>query len=337
MSASLKSQSRLLKRVLANPDCLGAYAHRTVQKHFKKAIKQKRRVLKDTDPEALHQMRVGLRRLRAAIELFDHAVDLPAPLRDRSLAKIARRLGGVRDLDVLLLWLQNFCQTTELSDAEQTALQRVEADIHQQRQKRFRRMRRELKRDRYADWVEATQQWLAEPRYRLPALIPIELVAPDLLLPLVGEMLQHPGWLVGTAQTQPLRPLKRMSLQQINRCLAAQSDLLHDLRKRMKHLRYQSEFFIDLYTPAYAALVKDFRQLQDTLGSLQDEAVISDCLAQTLGSTWAEQVPSLAQFFTQERRQLWKAWQAMQAQYLDPAFRQQLRQAMLRSREAMSA
>lgn len=336
-SQAISSGSALSEQVAARPDSLGTYARQTLEKHFKKATKYKSQVLKDTDPEALHQMRVGLRRLRTAVEIFGGAIKLPEGVCDRNIAKIARRLGSVRDLDVLLMWLQNFRQAHALSAAEIKALRTVESDILKQRQKCFRRTRKLLKSETYSRLIIDLKHWLKQPTYQLSALIPIEMVLPDLLSPLIGEVLQHPGWLVGTPQSLPLRPHKRMSLTQINDCLSEQGELLHDLRKRMKHVRYQSEFFLGLHGLSYAALVKDFRQIQDTLGILQDEAVIQAALHRSLGTAWATQIPTLAQHFDQERRQMWKQWQTLQAQYLDPKFRHHLRQLIITPIESVSA
>ncbi len=47
------------------------YAYQAIQQHLKKTLKWEKPVKKDEDPEALHQMRVGMRRLRTAISRFD--------------------------------------------------------------------------------------------------------------------------------------------------------------------------------------------------------------------------------------------------------------------------
>ena len=62
---------------------LGDYAYQAIQKHFKKTLKWEKSVKKDEDPEALHQMRVGMRRLRTAVTRFGLAVDVPKPISDK--------------------------------------------------------------------------------------------------------------------------------------------------------------------------------------------------------------------------------------------------------------
>lgn len=330
MSSTNKLETTLPHRpaFLNQPDGLGTIAYRHIDKQFKKTIKQKSRVLDDTDPESLHQMRVSIRRLRTVLSLFDTAVQLPELITDRHLAQLAKVLGKVRDLDVLMSWFQRYGQEADLSDDERTVLNRLHRKLDRKRQRYFQRMRKYLKGNHYKTLVKAFKAWLDQPQGGANAAVPLKVVLPDLLLPLVSTVFQHPGWFVATKVDAKagLRPLKRMSVDRINHYLDTQGPLLHDLRKRLKHVRYQAELFLGQYDLAFAAQVKEFRQLQDTLGILQDEAIISDFLSQTLGQDWSAQLPSLAQQFAQERRQTWRQWQALQAQYLDPVFRQRLRQ-----------
>ncbi|MEB3224731.1 MAG: CHAD domain-containing protein, partial [Synechococcus sp.] len=42
----------------------GDWAHQAIAKHYQKILSHETGVLADRDPEELHQMRVGMRRLR---------------------------------------------------------------------------------------------------------------------------------------------------------------------------------------------------------------------------------------------------------------------------------
>ena len=60
-------------------------------------------VLSDRAPEALHQTRVGIRRLRSALSLFGRALDDPqVPWLKDEIRTLALPLGEARDLDVFL-------------------------------------------------------------------------------------------------------------------------------------------------------------------------------------------------------------------------------------------
>jgi triphosphatase len=62
-----------------------------------------RGVLVSDDPEFLHQLRVGLRRLRAALRAFRDVLPSKTTKKlKRSLAKLSPKLGAARDWDVLV-------------------------------------------------------------------------------------------------------------------------------------------------------------------------------------------------------------------------------------------
>jgi len=78
-----------------------------------------RGVLLSTDPEFLHQLRVGLRRLRSALRAFRGLLPAkPAKHLARSLRKLSPKLGAARDWDVLVQRL----------DADATARDRKQRD-----------------------------------------------------------------------------------------------------------------------------------------------------------------------------------------------------------------
>ena len=80
---------------------LGDWAKIAIQQHYQKILKHETLVLQDKDPEELHQMRVGMRRLRTAIAGFSCAVTLPKSVDEKKVGEIATILGKLRDLDVL--------------------------------------------------------------------------------------------------------------------------------------------------------------------------------------------------------------------------------------------
>jgi CHAD domain-containing protein len=310
------------------PLSFGDAAHQAIQKHFKKSIKYKADVLSDRDPEPLHQMRVGMRRLRTALQVFAPAI--ASPIENRKISKLAKELGRVRDLDVLHLWLQRYMQQTALTPAEALELQLLLQRLQVRRQAQFNQMQKLLQSKQYRTFVSTLQDWLQQPRYTALAQLPIQTVLPDLLLPLISELLLHPGWMVavtthqGTVVPQPISDLVTLN-QNFHRWEPS----LHDLRKQMKGVRYQTEFFINFYSTDFKQQIQEFRLLQDQLGCLQDQMVLDQFLTQDLGPDWAQQIPSLAQFFRQERWQLWQQWQAHQRRYLDPEVRWNLRFQLL--------
>src|SRR5437016_8192227 len=71
--------------------------------YWKDAGKREGAVRKGDDPEAVHDMRVAVRRLRAALALFGSWYRRKQVKRLRKdLRRLGRRLGAVRDFEVLL-------------------------------------------------------------------------------------------------------------------------------------------------------------------------------------------------------------------------------------------
>ncbi|NET38240.1 MAG: CHAD domain-containing protein [Cyanothece sp. SIO1E1] len=308
---------------------LGDCAYQAIQNHFKKSIKHQIDVLKDEDPEPLHQMRVGMRRLRTALQVFQPALDFPETIGDQQIAKIAKSLGKVRDLDVLQIWFQKYLDSSA-TKSESKQIKQVLSSLQQRRRKQFTQMKKTLKSSRYQTFVESFSSWLAQPAYQPLASLSLEVVLPDLLLPLISHLLLHPGWLVATQfQSGKLQPIPTMSFSALNQKLQQQGTILHDLRKQMKQVRYQTEFFVNFYDSVYTAQTKEFRTIQDLLGQLQDESVLSEFLEHELGTAWKQLIPSLDQYFQQECLSIWQQWQPIQQRYLDPDFRNTLRHRVM--------
>ncbi|HMB70112.1 MAG TPA: CHAD domain-containing protein, partial [bacterium] len=82
-------------------------AFAALRKHFARATAREPGARLGADPEELHDLRVAIRRLRAALRLYrDH---LPGKARrfGRELKRIGAALGDVRDLDVQIEWLRD--------------------------------------------------------------------------------------------------------------------------------------------------------------------------------------------------------------------------------------
>lgn len=302
---------------------LGEYAHQAIEQHFKKSIKPEAEVLQDSEPEPLHQMRVGMRRLRTALQVFGPALALPKATSIPQVSKIAKKLGAVRDLDVLQAELKNRYYPL-LQRSEQKQLDTIFKKLQKQRSHHFATLEKTLHKGQYQKFKKAFSHWVKYPEYQAIAEQPVLQVLPDLLLPLISQLLLHPGWLVGANLAQDQSSLK-LDAKTIQKLLTKQETQLHDLRKQLKRVRYQTEFFTHFYDPAYAAQVEDFKNIQEILGQIQDYSLLSDFLSTELESDLATALPSLDEQIQQRKLQLWQSWQPIQQRYLDPAFRNTLR------------
>jgi CHAD domain-containing protein len=295
---------------------LAGCAQHAIDRCFKKFDKYEKKVLQDNDPEPLHQMRVRMRRLRSAISAFDLVLILPKEVSDRQIGKIARTLGKVRDWDVLKSQLEGY--RSQLPDKENKRLDKILDQLCQYRKLDFLGLEKTLHGDSYRQLCRSLRDWLEQPIYREIANLSIQQVLPDLLLPLLSQLFLHPGWLAGSAVVEP-------TLAQLHQ----HSENLHNLRKQIKRIRYQSELFVDYYDELYIEQIGEFKRLQDLLGYLQDRSVLKTFLGTELKEEISNRLPTLAQLLQAEEWELWQSWIAVQQRYLDVEFRQILRLQIL--------
>jgi len=214
-------------------------------------------VMHGSDPECVHQMRIGIRRLRSALRLFAEVVAVPAPLQ-AELQWLGGELGGARDWEVLagstLAAVMQACpDETGLADLQQAALARAA----QQRQAAAVA----VGSTRCARLLLGLARWMQAGR-------------------------RHDG------ADAPLAPFARKQLRRRKaKLLARGKDLAHAtpdqrhlLRISAKRLRYACEFFQALY-PArrVARFVGHLAALQDAFGWLND-ATVADTLLQELAA-----------------------------------------------------
>lgn len=305
---------------------LGHTAYNALQKHFRKSVKHEEDVLADHDPEYLHQMRVGMRRLRSALHVFGFAIELPKSISDRRIRNFAQVLGAVRDLDVMQAELMT---DAELPKAEHKKLQQIVKELLKVRSQDFDQLEKTLKSKKYQEFKQDFEDWLSLPKYKPISQLPIQEIAPDLLLPLVSEILLHPAWLIGVQFESEEKQFALSTPEMIHEQLNESGEQLHDLRKQMKRLRYQTELFVDFYGEAYQALVEEIKTIQEVLGQIQDSVILQDFLQQQVDVSIAKVCPTFAAQLEQKRLEAWEKWRSLQAKYLDADFRSKLRQQMI--------
>jgi CHAD domain-containing protein len=308
---------------------LGDCAYLGIEKHLKKILKHEADVLDDRDPEALHQMRVGMRRLRSAVTGFAPALDLPEAAQEQQIGKIARTLGKLRDLDVLKEALENRYKPN-LPREEQKVLAKALAYLDKRRNKALEEVREILQHKSYKQFKQALKAWLEEPKYQAIAQLPIQEVLPDLLLPTVSDFLLHPGWLVATQADQTeIKPLKNLNHEAVEEQIAMHGLVLHELRKEAKRVRYQMELFTNFFGPTYTAFVQDIQNIQEILGQIQDSLVLAEFLADAIDSETTKQLPTLAKQLAETRYEMWQQWQTLQMRYLNSHIRHSFRSELL--------
>ena len=202
------------------------------------------------DAEAIHQMRVALRRLRTMARLLG---ETPA-FRGRRVAgmrrqaqPLARRLGDVRDLDMLLKRLDEYICSTGEAGQESNGLRDA---VVARREKALRRLRKELRRP-------ATRTLLGHPRRTTRRLASR---SRESRRTLVRQMAGSALW----SRYETILGFADAVAQ------AGPAERLHALRIACKHLRYAVELFSEEDDSRAQSLLATLKDAQDHLGELQD-------------------------------------------------------------------
>jgi CHAD domain-containing protein len=313
----------------------GDRAHSAIETHVKHILKHEEEVLGDRDPEALHQMRVGMRRLRSDTVGFAAAVILPKPAQNSKIGKMARTLGVLRDIDVMQALLDEDL-LPNCPQKERDRLQPALKTLAKRRKTARKEAEALLLGKSYNKFKGAIQEWLQHPQYSPYATLPIATVLADILLPSVSRLLLKPGWWVGLSPETSSETSSQISREEVEDILLQQGKDLHELRKQTKRVRYLMYLFSDLYSPTYQAYLVDMKELQEILGHLQDSYVMGEFLSEALNKDFAKVAPELAQQLRETRYQNWLRWQSLQRRYLSPPIRQVFRSEVLNGYQAQS-
>jgi len=220
--------------------------------------------------ESLHQMRVGLRRLRAALDLFDDLVALPEPMR-AGLDALAQQLGTTRDWDVLATsTLAGFDGAAGQIASLQAAAQERSRSSHATLATALEDAAPMQVLTDVEDWFEQ-RRWREQPDFDAGAL---QQKAARAAVPLLAH-----------AQRRLRKRAKGLGHSKVATIEGAAPDNpahdRHRVRIAAKKARYAAEFFQSILpgreTRRYIACLSG---LQDRLGELNDLAVAEGLLAQ---------------------------------------------------------
>jgi inorganic triphosphatase YgiF len=223
------------------------------------------------DGTALHQMRVALRRLRAAMSLFSVIVgDDRTEAIKSELRWLAQELGPARDLDTLIL---EVIQPMRKQHKNEPGLVSISKMFARKRLNCYRQAQTAVQSARFrtlvldtAEWVEAGP-WSAseDPLKRARRELPIEIFAADQL-------------------SHRCKRIRRRG----KRLDDLDPEQLHRLRIQVKKARYATDFFSGLYHGKKSAkqskkIRSSLMQLQNNLGRVNDivthKALFSDIIA----------------------------------------------------------
>ena len=217
--------------------------------------------MQDGDPEALHQMRVALRRLRAAISLFaDMLLNPQMEAMKAELKWIAGELGPARELDV---FIKRVVKPVTDGKPNGPGVAVLTKDLQQRREEALARAHAAIESLRFRSLVLEMAAWIEIGDWTRNAAEPTRALREQL---------------IAAAAAVELRRRWKKILQRGARLDELDPQRRHKLRIQAKKLRYASEFFTGAFLGKKAAqrredFVASLEKLQDALGDLNDIAV----------------------------------------------------------------
>jgi len=205
-----------------------------------------RAVLESPNARGPHQLRIGLRKLRTALRALRPIAKSPSLERFDALAgRLARDVGRLRDLDILI---SSVCQPIQALAPDKSGMTELNRALQQQHQARYKEVRSDLVG---SDWSRL-QLYMALWPLTLRDVDGIEQPVID-----YSRRILRSKW-------KKVRRLGRR-LEELS------PEARHDMRKALKQLRYLSEFFAPLYAKRDSrSFIERLKQLQDIFGYLND-------------------------------------------------------------------
>jgi inorganic triphosphatase YgiF len=207
--------------------------------------------VRDLDGEAVHQMRVGLRRLRAAISLFAGILPRSRTGKIKSELKwLTNVLAPAREMDV---FMKEQIKPLDRAAALRRGFHAIETQFASRRKTAFQKARDAIETPRYRRLLIDVLDWLetGKPQDAKQADAPINAFA--------GKLMKRR---VHAAQKKG-RHLSDLSARE-----------RHKLRIKIKKIRYAVDFFGSLYPDKaheeLGRLSGRLKKIQDTLGALND-------------------------------------------------------------------
>jgi len=249
-----------------------------------------------SDEEGVHQMRVGIRRLRAALGLFREVAPCPSDLR-ADLGWLRTELGAARDWDVFSGGTLSSVTSANPEEKELAQLQQVAMDMARENRQRAAAS---VSSVRYSRLLLSLGGWVRGARWRGSAA-----QAEREVLDAGFE----------TFAVKLLERSHRKLLKRGKRLSTATPPERHKVRIAAKKVRYSAEFFRSLYPAGQLRpYLKALTVLQDVLGRLND-TIVADVLLRRIAQMRPDQAQNagfiegyLAARVQKEVRKLGKPW-----------------------------
>ncbi len=237
-------------------DEIAEAGRKVMRYHFAEMLRHEDGTRHGEDIEALHDMRVATRRMRAAFEVFSEAFE-PEALKPhlKGLRAAGRALGQVRDLDVFMEKAQSYLNS--FPEDQRIGLDALLNEWHTNREKAREEMLVYMDSQQYYDFKRNFNLFVNTPGMGArPA--PADWPTP----PLVKEI-------------APVLIYTRLAAVRAYEAIVENATIqqLHALRIEFKKLRYTVEYFREVLGEEVKPVINELKGLQDHLGDLNDAQV----------------------------------------------------------------
>ncbi|HEX4963909.1 MAG TPA: CHAD domain-containing protein [Thermoanaerobaculia bacterium] len=225
------------------------------------------------DPEALHDFRVALRRLRSTLRAYRDLLDESVPKKlARRLKRLAGATGPGRDAEVQLEWVRG--RSASLGSQQRQGQAWMLARLNGRMRDAYDDLQEDVERD-FPGLEGDLRRHLSVYRTKV-------FLDPEAPPPTFGEVTAR----ILRGQVEDLAA----HLGRVRH--ADDQDEAHQARISAKRVRYLLEPFAE-ELPEAGAMVKRFKALQDLLGELHDSHVLESELAEALEDAAAERARRL--------------------------------------------
>ena len=210
---------------------------------------------------AVHQMRVGCRRLRSDLRTFAAVLDREwtSHLR-RELGWIADALGAARDAEVLRARLRATAAADPLVPLDEASVARIDADLAARHEDALQALDKVMCSPRYSGLLDSLLAAATEPRLNESSAEPADAVLPGLVGRPWRLFAFGGNGVEGAGQLDPADP----------------DEAWHAVRINGKRARYAVEAVAGVLGGEAAALARALAGVQDLLGEHQDAAVAAE-------------------------------------------------------------
>jgi CHAD domain-containing protein len=231
-----------------------------LEEQFREILAHDPRTRLGGDPDALHDHRVAVRRLRAMLRAGRPMLDRQwADSLRGSLKTVGRSLAEVRDLDVLIEQLR--ADVAELDGTARHGGERIVRGLEERRERAQAELRTALADGSYVSVLNRLEHAVQEPRFSGSGSL---------------------GKAFAKEQRRARRKAGRLSKR------PSDGDL-HELRKAVKRARYAAELAAAVGAKGTGKYLKRAKKVQDVLGDHQD-AVVAATVVRRLGAEQADPI-----------------------------------------------